>query len=359
MRGLRVVCAGLLALLVNGRLWADSFREIGVGPPRMNRSIVSPGGDPDANLPTEDIHPHPAVVRVIVPERGATSYGSGTLVDVQGEHGLVVTNWHVVSDAVSPPTVLFADGFRSLAQVVKADRDWDLAALVIWRPSVEPVPVATEPPRPGELLAIAGYGQGPYRLASGRCTNYLAPNTRLPREMVELAAAARQGDSGGPIFNRRGELAGVLWGEGSGYTMGSYCGRVRRFLSTVVPHGDPPTDAQPLVAVPPRAVVRRGAPGALVSAASQVAASDTGHAWQHAAGTTLSRRPESAVDVRSPDAMSGVSASAGDAQLFDWRALAGRTRAEQGKTLLAVIGAIALVLRARRNPARVASCALN
>src|SRR5438128_2546563 len=82
--------------------------------------------------PTPAMRPHPAVVRVIVPERGSTSYGSGTLVDVHGEYGLVVTNWHVVCDGAGPPTVVFPDGFRSAAQVVKVDRDWDLAALAIW-----------------------------------------------------------------------------------------------------------------------------------------------------------------------------------------------------------------------------------
>ncbi len=40
---------------------------------------------------------------------------------------------------------------------------------------------------------------------------------------------------GGPIFNSRGEMAGVLFGEGHGRTAGSYCGRVQWFLSSVVP----------------------------------------------------------------------------------------------------------------------------
>ena len=51
--------------------------------------------------------------------------------------------------------------------------------------------------------------------------------------MVELSAPARNGDSGGPILNSRGELAGVLFGTAFGRTTGSYCGRVRGFLATV------------------------------------------------------------------------------------------------------------------------------
>jgi S1-C subfamily serine protease len=290
------------------------------------------------------MHPHPAVVRVIAPERGSTSYGSGTLVDVNGEHGLVLTNRHVVADAAAPPTVLFADGFRSLARVVKTDKDWDLAALVIWRPNVEPVRLAAAAPQPGDLLAIAGYGQGPYRLASGRCTKYVCPDTRLPPETVEVAVAARQGDSGGPIFNQHGELAGVLWGEGSGYTTGSYCGRVNRFLASVLPSAESAGAERQMVAVPPRAALRRGTPGAMVSASHAERSAD---AWPAAEGTLLSSRP--AVERASTGDGRGGSLPPLDAgSSFDWPALLGRSRAEQGKTVLALLGALAVALRVRR-----------
>ena len=178
---------------------------------------------------------HPAVVRVVVPDRdGATSLGSGALVAVTERHGLVVTNWHVVRDAAGPIVVLFPDGFRSGATLLKTDREWDLAALAIWRPPAAPIPLAAEPPRPGEPLAIAGYGNGQYRMIAGRCTQYVAPARNQPFEMVELSAPARQGDSGGPILNSRGELAGVLFGTSGGSTTGSYCGRVRWFLTSVI-----------------------------------------------------------------------------------------------------------------------------
>jgi hypothetical protein len=54
--------------------------------------------------------------------------------------------------------------------------------------------------------------------------------------MVEVSAQARQGDSGGPILNERGELAGVLFGAGFGTTSGSYAGRVKQFLIGVAPN---------------------------------------------------------------------------------------------------------------------------
>jgi hypothetical protein len=179
--------------------------------------------------------PHPAVARIIAHERGAISLGSGTLVHVEGDCGLVVTNWHVVRDATGEISVAFPSGFRSPATVAKVDADWDLAALIVWRPNVEPVRIADGAPQIGQLLTIAGYGSGDYLAQRGQCTQYVAPGLNLPYEMVEVSAQARQGDSGGPIFNDRGELAGVLFGAARGSTSGSHSGRVRSFLTAVAP----------------------------------------------------------------------------------------------------------------------------
>ena len=194
------------------------------------------GPSPGANSLAGAAQAHPAVARIIVPERDGTSYGSGTLVNVREQYGLVVTNWHVVRDATDRIEVVFPDGFRSYGQALKMDKDWDLAALVIWKPNASPVALASSAPKPGDALTIAGYGKGNYRALTGNCTQYLSPTVQLPREMVEVSVAARQGDSGGPIFNNRGELAGVLWGAGSATTLGSYVGRVGGFLTSVAPH---------------------------------------------------------------------------------------------------------------------------
>jgi hypothetical protein len=139
----------------------------------------------------------------------------------------------VVRDGAGQITVLFPDGFRSGAYLLRIDRDWDLAALAIRRPNVSPIAISNIPPRPGEELTIAGYGSGSYRAVTGRCTQYVSPGGNQPFEMIELSAPARNGDSGGPILNSRGELAGVLFGSSFGRTAGSYCGRLRWFIGTI------------------------------------------------------------------------------------------------------------------------------
>lgn len=221
-------CAGFLVRFL--LLGAAVLTALGIRPagPGLAWSQVAGAGRP---LSPNGMHP--AVVRVMAADRDGFSLGSGTLVAVSDHHGLVVTNWHVVRDAAGPIVVAFPNGFRSAASVLRTDQDWDLAALAIWRPNVSPVPLANLPPQPGEPLTIAGYGSGQYRMMTGRCTQYVSPGRNQPFEMVELSAPARQGDSGGPIFNSRGELAGVLFGTAAGQTSGSYCGRVRMFLTSV------------------------------------------------------------------------------------------------------------------------------
>jgi S1-C subfamily serine protease len=184
------------------------------------------------NVPTGQ--PHPAVARIRSLESNATSFGSGTLIYRQGKQGILITNYHVIKDAQDDILVTFPSGFRSSAKVVATDSRWDLAALLIWAPEIQAVVITDNPAKPGDILTIAGYGSGRYQASSGICSQYVSPGINQPREMVELRTVARQGDSGGPIFNQNGELAGVLFGAGWRTTAGSYSGRVKRFLVPVV-----------------------------------------------------------------------------------------------------------------------------
>lgn len=177
--------------------------------------------------------------------------GSGSLVHVTEKYGVVLTNWHVVRDAPGDVEVVFPNGHHYQATVMKMDKTWDLAALAIWRPDVKPIAIASQSPQPGEPLTIAGYGSGSYREATGRFTQFVAPTQKHSFEMVELSAEARQGDSGGPILNARGELTGVLLGAGHGATIGSYCGRVEIFLADVTPLLDTPIEAIATAVDPP------------------------------------------------------------------------------------------------------------
>ena len=178
---------------------------------------------------------HPAVVRIDVEGAGNVVYhGSGTLVAVSEEKGIIITNWHVIRDGIGKCTVRFPDGLVAKATILKTDKTWDLAALSIARPNVRPVKLSGRIPKIGDALTVAGYGGGTYRQSSGRMLQYCAPGMTEPEDIIEVTTAARNGDSGGPIFAQDGTLAGVLFGSISGTTNGSHAGRVRRFLQSVL-----------------------------------------------------------------------------------------------------------------------------
>ncbi len=271
--------------------------------------------------------PHPAVVRVIVSEQHGTSYGSGTLVDVRDQFGLIVTNWHVVKDAAGRIEVVFPDGQRSASRALRVDPNWDLAALVIWRPRVAPVRIARAAPRAGDCLTIAGYGPGQYRECTGRCTQYVAPGTRFPFEMLEVNVAARQGDSGGPIFNEAGELAGVLFGSGDGNTVGSFCGRVGGFLAALAPDiGTGPAVAREVPSPP-------ASSGEPIAVATRLSPNPPPR-------TSATRR---AAEPPAPAVAAVRGPVVSEDNSFSWKNLMGRSIFEQVKNGLALLGFVAIL----------------
>jgi len=339
------------------------------------------GQPPPAAPSSQQTGIHASVARIVAPGKGSVSYGSGTLIYADETRGVVITNWHVINEATGQISVHFPDGFYSQGTVQAVDRDWDLAAILIRRPpSATPVPIASQPPFPGEMLTIAGYGSGQYRAASGPCTQYVAPGLEFPFEMVEVAVTARQGDSGGPIFNSRGELAGVLFGEGGGRTAGSYCGRVRWFAASVIPRlpqggvmfaqntpmpapmqtaqmpaspGQSPFRSGPtaqtaLAQIPNRPAAVGTQVHTLASTDQAVAAPGNLPVAPPAAG------PQPSWESVSPTAPAGGvpvvastrSASDPQAVQIGWHDIAGDTLAEQAKTVMAAVGVLAILLHA-------------
>ena len=180
----------------------------------------------------------PYVVRIIAFDSTGQSFGTGSYVGTYGEYGVILTNQHVIYDTEGLVHVHFPSGFSSFGAVIRSDKDWDLALVAISKPpqSIRTLPIARTPSKPGDPLWIVGYGSGSYRIAEGRCVRYLALGTpqdgTTPRnEIMEVSVSARKGDSGGPILNQKGELAGVLFGSDMvRNTAGSFCERVNRFL---------------------------------------------------------------------------------------------------------------------------------
>ena len=201
------------------------------------------------------VAPHPAVVRVAhVTSGGSRCYGSGTLVYKDAAQGIVVTCAHLFRGQEGKVVVTFPDGRPIEADLVAVDRAWDLAAVKIAPPQAEPVTVAAQHPKPGDPLQSCGYGfDGRYWCNQGRALGYARTAGTSTHEMLELSGCARDGDSGGPVFNASGELVAVLWGTDGRMVGGTFCGRVRKFLAGVFSPGRLPDQHPGPAPLPPGA----------------------------------------------------------------------------------------------------------
>ncbi len=169
-------------------------------------------------------------------ENYALFYGSGVYVAEVEDLGIVLTNWHVVSEARGNLNVRFGS-FQSPGTVIMADTSWDIAAIAIYKPPFLPIPISLEVPQIGDELWVAGFGQTSdldgFQLSSGPVIRYCCPDEKalLPGETIQIGTGIRHGDSGGPILNKYGELAGLLWGSDGYMALGTFCLRLQAFLT--------------------------------------------------------------------------------------------------------------------------------
>ncbi len=138
-----------------------------------------------------------------------TSAGSGFVIDPSGE---IATNWHVVSGAFEL-MVTFADGSHAKAELVDASPLVDLAvikvnaghklAAVRWADSAK-VQV-------GDPVLAIGNPLGIGMSVSGGLVSALNRNIMdTPYDdFIQTDAAINHGNSGGPLFDMKGEVIGV------------------------------------------------------------------------------------------------------------------------------------------------------
>jgi serine protease Do len=146
------------------------------------------------------------------PARRATSLGSGFIIDPAG---LVVTNNHVIADA-DEIAVILHDDTRLEAEVVGRDAKTDLALLRV-KPT-KPLPAVpfgdSDASRVGDWVVAIGnpFGLGGTVTAgiiSARARNI---NAGPYDDFIQTDASINRGNSGGPMFNLKGEVIGINTG---------------------------------------------------------------------------------------------------------------------------------------------------
>ena len=148
----------------------------------------------------------PAIVRV----SSGQTVGTGFLFDVDGQHGHILTNEHVVSGQTHVDITMH-DGETFDGEVLGVDATQDIAVVRICcgrfatlRFSNDPVGAGTEVISIGHALGIAGEPT----VTSG-VVSAVRYSTRLDANVVQTDAAINPGSSGGPLLSRIGEVLGM------------------------------------------------------------------------------------------------------------------------------------------------------
>ena len=177
-----------------------------------------PVGPPDPGLGASSAarEARPSVVKV----RGRASQCSRSLEGSGFAFAThrVVTNAHVVAgtDHVSVET----DRGRLDATVVLYDPEIDLAVLDVPELTARPLRMADAPLAPGQDVVALGFPlDGPYTAAPGRVReriNLRGPDiygtSSVVRDVYTVRGQVRSGNSGGPLVEPDGDVAGVVFG---------------------------------------------------------------------------------------------------------------------------------------------------
>jgi serine protease Do len=138
-----------------------------------------------------------------------TVVGSGFVTDPSG---IIVTNWHVVAGA-SEIVVNFSDGSSNPATLLSATRVGDIALLKV--EAGHPLAVArwgdSDKVEVGDPVVAIGNPLGLGMSVSSGIVSALNRNImETPVDnFIQTDAAINHGNSGGPLFNMRGEVIGI------------------------------------------------------------------------------------------------------------------------------------------------------
>ena len=147
----------------------------------------------------------------------SVSSGSGFIITVDG---YVVTNQHVV-DGNGTITVVTTDGTEHSAKLIGADDANDVALLKIEAENLRPVKLGSS----SDLIVgdqVAAIGNPLGELTSTLTVGYISAKERTVNtdgfaiNMLQTDAAINSGNSGGPLFNMRGEVIGITTAKYSG-----------------------------------------------------------------------------------------------------------------------------------------------
>jgi len=150
--------------------------------------------------------------------------GSGFVITADG---YIVTNYHVIEDAVKDSsvsiTVSFHDGSSYPATLVGGEEDNDVAVLKIEATGLQAVTLGKSADvNVGDTVMAIGnpLGELTFSMSQGivSCCDRAINVDGTPFNMIQVDASINPGNSGGPLMNLYGEVVGIVSAKYSSYS---------------------------------------------------------------------------------------------------------------------------------------------
>ena len=160
---------------------------------------------------------------------GKTAIGSGVIIDEDAD---ILTALHVVADATRI-TVTFADGLTVEARIFAKQADNDIAGIrALGHPDIMVSATVGNPNslNVGDDAIVIG---NPFGLSRSLSTGVISglhrtiqpPGAAKPMtELIQFDASVNPGNSGGPLFNRDGDVVGIVSGLANPNGQASFAG---------------------------------------------------------------------------------------------------------------------------------------
>jgi S1-C subfamily serine protease len=187
-----------------------------------------------------------SVCYIYGPIPGGIASGSGFIYSVTGTTGYIVTCWHVVN-GMSPIYVELHDGSVERATLVGSDQDSDVAVIrLTGKSGLNPVPLVDSSTLvPGEPVIVVGNPHWTFETVVygviSRTSGFTGvTGVGVVASLIQYDAPQNTGNSGGPVFNKAGQVIGIAdnsdtSGEGLHYAVSS--NKVKRVAQAIIDHG--------------------------------------------------------------------------------------------------------------------------
>jgi S1-C subfamily serine protease len=158
----------------------------------------------------------PSVVQIEDFNKSGEETASGSGFVYNAAKGYILTNAHVVADKdVASVMVMLNENHGMLAKIVGFDKASDIAVLQLSNPAAAALPQATLDRTntlrvANDVIAIGSPEDLANSVTKGIVSAFHRPMNQWPcDDYIQIDAAVNPGNSGGPLFNERGEVVGI------------------------------------------------------------------------------------------------------------------------------------------------------